>query len=371
MYDRDGLPSPYGHVAFGAYGHGHVPGWAGFPVSSSLPDLSVTAGSPFAFAPPGHPWVMGPGAHRAQNPTHPKLHLREPPIPPSLAKKRRIRREREAGLRPDVNGALRASVSEILEPRRAFTEPELADTSPVDTVRQQSLPLPLDVDIPLPGRLERRESDETVVGSSEGREDEDKISLDEVCPPNEPAVTLITTEEDTRVDSPTLGLVVSEEPEVNPTTIADVRPVHGDAYNEADVPIPSHGSPATAALIDMSDARLDTLPAFPLATVATSPGAVCTSDFCPAFHDAAPTNDDTDIDTRTDMLLDTALQQGAAGPHEQIHEPHDTDTDRDIHDLTTNEGEAPAPTHDGARLLPAPASGSLALADAVASGLDS
>ena len=356
VYDRDGVPSPYGHVPFGAYGHGHVPGWAGFPVSASLPDLSVTAsqaaGPPYAFAPHGHPWAMGPGAHRAQNPMHPKLRLREPPIPPSLAKKRRIMREREAGLRLEAQGALRTSMSEIIEPRRAYTEAELEDTTPMDTVRQQSLPLPSDVDIPRPASLERRESDETVVGSSEGRGDDEKIPLDEICPPNEPAMTLITTAEDTQVDSPTLGLIVSEEPEVDPTTVADVRHAQGDAHNEADVPGPFHGSPASA-LLDVSDARLDALPAFSLAAIATSPSAVCTSDFCPAFHDAAPANDGADIDTRTNILGDTALRQGATGPLEQIHEPHDIgiDYDCDIHDTNTNEEEAPALIHDGSRPL--------------------
>ncbi|EPT05618.1 hypothetical protein FOMPIDRAFT_1013333 [Fomitopsis schrenkii] len=357
VFDHDSVPYPYGHPLFGAYGHRHVLGWAGLPVSSSLPNLSSTAGFPIA-APPGHPSVMGPGAQRIQVPTHPKLSLREPPIPPSLTRKRYIMREQEIEPRSEANLNQRRGVSGITPPRRTFTEQELADTTDVDAVRQQGLPLPSVVAIPRPPSLERRESDETVVGSVQGHGE--KGVLDELCSPSGPAVALITSAEDTQVEFPTLGAIITEEPEVKPTTVADVQPVQGDARTGADVSVPSHGYP-TPAVIDVSDARLDTLPAFPLATIAISSSAVCTAGFCPVFEEAPPPTHDPSIDAR----VHTVLRQGAGHPHE----PHDYDCK--IHDTPTE--EASVPIYDGARLpsddsAPAPAP---APADSVATPTDS
>lgn len=69
----------------------------GFSLSTSLPNFPsplMSFGAP-SFAVSSLPFTTAPRsrAEKGASPTHPKLHAREPPVPPGLAKKRRIMRE--------------------------------------------------------------------------------------------------------------------------------------------------------------------------------------------------------------------------------------------------------------------------------------
>ncbi|KZT73169.1 hypothetical protein DAEQUDRAFT_762516 [Daedalea quercina L-15889] len=295
--DPDGLP--YAQWPFGAYGHGHVPGWAGFPVSASLslPSLSA-AGSPLAL---GHPWTLGAaGARRAP---HPKLHRGEPPVPPSLAKKRRVVREREA--------AAAAALS--------HTDP--ADRQAARSVRRRT-------------SLDRRESDETVVGSGdgEGREEgEEKVRLVDLEPP------LRADEEVTTGESPLVSPGEVGEAPVEPALITQ-----GEVASSAQMQVQAQ------VLVDTGSAPDVALDA--PAPLLSDTGTACTADLCPDFFHTAP-----------DAAAAAAPPQHAL--EEQIHEPHDNapalappppgvrgkrpDAHAHAHDGTTN--WVPAPIHDGAR----------------------
>ncbi|KAI0734180.1 hypothetical protein C8Q72DRAFT_453197 [Fomitopsis betulina] len=321
VFDHDGFPYHYGHPLLGAYGHGHLPDWAGYPVSSSAPDLSSIAAPP-----PRRHWAPGSGFQRS-GPIHPKLRIGEPPIPPSLSKKWCILREKEKA-RSEFKSNQRPGVKGITTLRPTFTGQD------VHTVQLPAHLLPSADAIPRPPSAERRESDETVVGSLDGHGE--KVPLDEICPQTEPAVALITSTEDTQIEVSTL--VSAEEAEVKPTT---VQPVLGNEL------VPSHGCP-THSLIDASlKIRLDSLPASPLGTIATSPSTVCTAGFCPAYEVALASTYNPSVVARKHILHDL---------HEQMHEPHDYD--RNIQDTLSM--DASAPIYDGAQLpsddsVPAPA----------------
>ncbi|KAH9838449.1 uncharacterized protein C8Q71DRAFT_530988 [Rhodofomes roseus] len=334
-----------------------APGWAGFPVSTSLPNLAV--GPAFAYGHPHPPWGpglpmgMGVGAAQSSIHAHPKMRVREPPVPPGLVKKRRLMREREREQERERERERQREASA----RRAASMGSVDGGGAVDDrtpmpmleERRPSAPLPLrptlDTDsVPRRADLDRRESDETVVGGPRERGGERGGGCGEA------------------EDAEVVGAVdrVDADAERGGVDVPRgvVRTV-GEAVNAVGYPgIPTHDGTDAREGVSSHTLPSDLMPA-------------------PAFPDIHAPLDSllpppTDIDipaadtTNADVAVPMIPYPTPALPsrHEQIHESYDTARDtthtlseRDIHDSAYDPApelktpEVAAPIHDGARPL--------------------
>ncbi|KAH9917009.1 uncharacterized protein B0H18DRAFT_1036175 [Fomitopsis serialis] len=274
------------------------------------------------------------------------MRVREPPVPPGLAKKRRLFRERERGRDAGADGGGRSSgLPGVLGSAvsQAVDGPRPLSVLPPSPLAARSPTLVMDVSRKL--SLDRSESDDTVVGSASERDEGDV----KFAP----------------LESMELTLVVERE--------VEVEPILDDSSGEG-------GVRASGAVLHIGENAVgvdgddhDRPPHSPPSAPSSAPAfvAVGAPDSFTAvlpMSDALPPSDISDTDIHALMPLDTAA---STPPHEHTHESHDTsdDTplpthahnDRDTHDSDHDHDhaykteaeveEVAAPIHDGARPL--------------------